>query len=128
MARRSSARPPLLAGKWRAWMRAAMLSPGLRTGPGLSASGGCRVQAGFVRRSTLSSLDQQPVGFAVLAAMAAPMLLRETLFLRLRGENFADLALLLDDDIAALGHAEGLLEQAEMIEFGAGRMLERFEP
>src|SRR2546423_5426301 len=78
--------------------------------------------------SPLSRLDEQPVRFAVLAAMAESILFREVLFLRLGTEIFADLALLLDHDIAALGHGEGLLEQSEMIDFRAARMLERFKP
>ena len=64
----------------------------------------------------------------MLAAMTEPILVRETPFFHLGSENLADLALLLDDHIAALGHAEGPLEQSKMIELRVRRMLERLEP
>ena len=60
--------------------------------------------------------------------MAAPIFLGEPLFLGLRAEMLGDFASRFGDDVAAFGHAERLFEQPEMIEFGAGRMLERFEP
>jgi hypothetical protein len=43
-------------------------------------------------------------------------------------EFLTDHALLLDDQIAALPQSEGLFEQAEVIEFCAGWMLEGLEP
>ena len=64
----------------------------------------------------------------MLAAMTESMLLRETTFFCLGSENLAHLALLLDDHVAPLGHAEGLREQPKMVKFRAGRMLERLEP
>ena len=64
----------------------------------------------------------------MFAAMTELILARETPFFRLGGENLADLALLLDDHIAALGHAEGFLQQPEMIELRVRRMPERLEP
>ena len=64
----------------------------------------------------------------MFAAMTESILARETPFFRLGGENLADLALLLDDHIAALGHAEGSLQQPEMIELRVRRMPERLEP
>src|SRR6516162_9564337 len=64
----------------------------------------------------------------MLAAMTEPVLTRETLFLCPGSEHFGHLALLLDDHVAALGHAEGFLQQPEMIEFGSRRMFERLEP
>src|SRR4051812_5257010 len=74
------------------------------------------------------SRQHQPPWLAVLAAVTAPVLLVEALLLGLGAEDLAHLALLLDDHVAALRHAEGLLEQPEMVEFGLGRVLERLEP
>src|SRR5262249_34994390 len=73
-------------------------------------------------------LDDQSVWLAILAAMAAPVLFGEAFFLRFRTMDLRYLAFLLDDHVAAFGHAEGLLEQTEMIEFRVGRMLEGLEP
>src|SRR5437868_6398040 len=63
-----------------------------------------------------SHLDAEPIGFAVFAAMAAPIFSFEALFLCLGAEYLAHFALLLDDLIAALRHAEGFRQQSEMIE------------
>ena len=79
-------------------------------------------------RRPSSRLDTEPMRLAMFAAMTEPILAREAPFFRLGSENLADLALLLDDHIAALGHAEGFFEQPKMIELRVGRMLERFEP
>src|SRR6185437_873757 len=73
-------------------------------------------------------LETQTVRLAVLAAMAAAVFQRETLFLGLGTVAIGDLAAVLEDNVAALGHAERLLEQPEMIELGAARMAERLEP
>ena len=51
----------------------------------------------------------------MFAAMTEPILAREAPFFRLGSENLADLALLLDDHIAALGHAEGFLQQPDFV-------------
>ena len=64
-------------------------------------------------RSTPARLDDEAVRLAVLAAMAESIFLREALFLRLGGEMFADLALLLDNHVAAFGYAEGLLREVQ---------------
>src|ERR1041384_684039 len=76
----------------------------------------------------LDGPDQQPARFPVFGTVSAAFLLREALRLCLAGKLLADLTLLLDDHVSALGHAEGLLEQAEMIELGPRRMLEGLEP
>ena len=58
----------------------------------------------------LSQLDQLPVALAILAAMIPSILVCEPPFLGFGAEDLADLAPFLDDHIAALGHAEGVLE------------------
>src|SRR5664280_2308812 len=75
-----------------------------------------------------SPFDAQPVGLAVFAAMAAPVLKSEALLLRLGTEAIGNLAAVLEDDVATLGHAERLFQQPEMIVLGVARMLERLEP
>src|SRR3984893_17818599 len=60
--------------------------------------------------------------------MTDPVLPREALFLCYGSENFGPLSLLLDNHVAAFGHAEGFPQQSEMIELGSRRMLKRLEP
>ena len=52
----------------------------------------------------------------------------ESFLFRLRAVFLGHRALPLDDHVAALGHAEGLLEQAEVIEFRSRRMFEGLKP
>ena len=58
----------------------------------------------------LSQLDQLPVSFAILAAVIPAVLVCEPPFLGFGAKDLAHLAPLFDDHIAALCHAEGLLE------------------
>src|ERR1700692_1009665 len=70
----------------------------------------------------------QAVRLAEFAAVTAAILMLEPHFLRLGSVLLGDLAALLDDYVAALPQAEGLLQQAKMIEFRSPRMVERLEP
>jgi hypothetical protein len=58
------------------------------------------------RSCALKRSKPQSIGFAVFAAMAAPVFRGEALFFGLRAELLGDLAVLLHDHVAALGHAE----------------------
>ena len=70
----------------------------------------------------------KPPRFAKFAAMTSPVFLCKTPCLGGRTELFLDPAVSPDDDVTALGHAEGLFEPSKMIKFGAGRMFERLKP
>src|SRR4051794_34640472 len=80
----------------------------------------------FLQRldASLRWFDQKSARLALFAAVAASVLVGKSLFLGFGGEFFRHLALFLDDHVSALRHAEGLLEQAEMIELRPGGMLE----
>jgi len=85
---------------------------------------------GFRRLLLWASVSEglRLAGLAIFAAMTASIFLCKTLRLREGAEDFLHPAVSLDNHVTALGLAEGLLELAKMIEFGAGRMFERFKP
>jgi hypothetical protein len=73
-------------------------------------------------------LGKQSLGFAVLSAMISSVLFGEPFLLRFGTVFLGYFPLFLDYHIAALRHAEGLLEQPEMIKFRSWRMFKRFKP
>src|ERR1700743_2541860 len=80
---------------------------------------GARLQARSYCRPRLLGIGILSVRLSEFAAVISPFLLGESFLLGERSEALDNVAVSLDDDIAAACHAEGLFQLPQMVELGS---------